>query len=66
MTDEAKILSQVNLMTAENIHVNAFMYEPLLDISNSHLKKLYDKVKNLNEDIASREIAATIKNNNIK
>lgn len=65
MKEEIKTLSQVNLMTAENIHVNAFMYEPLLDISNSHLKKLYDKVKTLNEGITEREVAATIENNNV-
>ena len=53
-------------MTAENIHVNAFMYEPLLDISNSHLKKLYDKVKTLNGGIAEREVAATTESNYIK
>lgn len=64
--EEIKILSQVNLMTAENIHVNAFMYEPLLDISNSHLKKLYDKVKTLNGGIAEREVAATTESNYIK
>jgi len=57
MKEEIKTLSQVNLMTAENIHVNAFMYEPLLDISNNHLKKLYDKVKYLNVSIAEKEIA---------
>jgi energy-coupling factor transporter ATP-binding protein EcfA2 len=34
-------LEQVNLMTAENIHLNTFMYEPLIDISIHSLKKLY-------------------------
>lgn len=34
-------LEQVNLMTPENIHLNSFMYEPILDMSNEHLKKLY-------------------------
>jgi hypothetical protein len=37
-------LKQVNLMTPENIHLNSFMYEPLLDISNQHLKRLYNRV----------------------
>ncbi len=41
------ILEQVNLMTPENIHLNSFMYEPLLDISDHHLKKLYQNIKNL-------------------
>ncbi|WP_346890365.1 hypothetical protein [Clostridium sp. UBA1056] len=33
-----KILEQVNLMTPENIHINSFMYEPILDLSDSYLK----------------------------
>ena len=41
------ILERVNLMTPENIHVNAFMYEPLIDISVFHLVDLYKKVKQL-------------------
>lgn len=41
------ILERVNLMTPENIHVNAFMYEPLIDISVFHLVDLYKKVKKL-------------------
>ncbi len=39
------LLSQVNLMTPENIHLNSFMYEPILDISDDHLRKLYSDVK---------------------
>lgn len=39
-----KILVQVNLMTPENIHLNSFMYEPLLDTSENHLKKLYKQI----------------------
>ncbi len=38
------ILNKVNLMTPENIHMNAFMYEPLIDMSVLHLKKLYEEV----------------------
>lgn len=48
--ENIKLLSQVNLMTAENIHVNAFMYEPLLDMSIHHLVDLYKRVKELNEE----------------
>lgn len=44
---EIKILEQVNLMTPENIHVNSFMYEPILDMANVHLKTLYEKINNL-------------------
>lgn len=44
-----KILKRVNLMTPENIHLNSFMYEPILDMSNEHLKVLYKDIKNLSE-----------------
>lgn len=40
-------LERVNLMTPENIHVNAFMYEPLIDISDLHLIDLYKNIKQL-------------------
>jgi hypothetical protein len=36
------------LMTPENIHVNSFMYEPILDMSDEHLRKLYEEVLALN------------------
>lgn len=42
-----KVLGQVNLMTPENIHLNSFMYEPILDMSDRHLIQLYADVKNL-------------------
>lgn len=41
------VLDRVELMTPENIHVNAFMYEPLIDMSDHHLRKLYADVKAL-------------------
>lgn len=39
------ILDRVALMTPENIHLNSFMYEPLVDMSDEHLKRLYSDVK---------------------
>ena len=45
--DNVKILEEVNLMTPENIHINAFMYEPLIDMSIFHLLDLYEKIKSL-------------------
>jgi hypothetical protein len=42
-----KALSQVVLMTPENIHMNSFMYEPLMDMSNHHLITLYQTIKDL-------------------
>lgn len=48
-TDESvQTLGQVNLMTPENIHLNSFMYEPILDMSDDHLKRLYTDVIALN------------------
>jgi hypothetical protein len=40
-------LDKVGLMTPENIHVNAFMYEPIIDMSDDNLRKLYQKVLEL-------------------
>jgi hypothetical protein len=34
-------IQRVILMTPENIHLNSFMYEPILDMAEEHLKKLY-------------------------
>jgi uncharacterized protein YktA (UPF0223 family) len=41
------IINKVNLMTPENIHINAFMYEPLIDMSIQHLINLYKEVSEL-------------------
>ena len=58
-----KLLEKVNLMTSENIHLNSFMYEPLLDISENHLKDLYLNVKTLISTAemteAQEEVAST-------
>jgi hypothetical protein len=42
-----EVLEKVNLMTPENIHLNSFMFEPILDISDQHLKQLYKEVMQL-------------------
>lgn len=41
---ELRVLEQVQLMTPENIHLNSFMYEPILDLGIRHLKRLYADV----------------------
>lgn len=41
------VLERVTMLTPENIHLNSFMYEPLLDMSDFHLKDLYKDVLNL-------------------
>ncbi|NCB49884.1 MAG: hypothetical protein EOM53_04325 [Alphaproteobacteria bacterium] len=40
-----EILKRVNLITPENIHVNSFMYEPILDMGDGELRELYKLVK---------------------
>jgi hypothetical protein len=42
--DTIQTIQRVVLMTPENIHVNSFMYEPILDMSDEHLRKLYADV----------------------
>ncbi|WP_109210231.1 MULTISPECIES: phage infection protein [Microbacterium] len=47
-TDESlRTLDDVVLMTPENIHVNSFMYEPIIDLSDAALRELYTRVKSL-------------------
>ena len=43
------IYERVVMMTPENIHVNSFMYEPLLDMDDFYLKKLYRDILMLND-----------------
>jgi len=38
-------LKRVNLITPENIHINSFMYEPILDMGDDELRELYKTVK---------------------
>lgn len=43
-TSAIEVLQRVILMTPESIHLNSFMYEPILDMSDEHLKRLYQAV----------------------
>lgn len=45
--NEEKIIKKILLMTPESIHINSFMYEPILDMWDWHLRKLYKEVKML-------------------
>jgi hypothetical protein len=45
--NQLETIQRVILMTPENIHLNSFMYEPILDMSDDHLKKLYEDVLTL-------------------
>lgn len=46
-SDSLNVLDEVMLVTPEYIHINAFMYEPLIDLKGDKLKKLYLAVKEL-------------------
>jgi len=41
---EVEVIKKVNLITPQNIHINSFMYEPILDMSDIELKTLYTDV----------------------
>lgn len=42
-----RVLEEVNIMTPENIHINSFMYEPILDMDINELTKLYNNIKEI-------------------
>lgn len=42
-----RVLQKVILMTPESIHLNSFMYEPILDMSDEHLRRLYNDMLKL-------------------
>lgn len=51
INDEAvKVLETVVMITPANIHLNSFMFEPILDMSINQLFDQYNKVKNLASD----------------
>ncbi|OWQ77640.1 phage infection protein [Stenotrophomonas maltophilia] len=42
--ESSDVLRKVMLMTPESIHLNSFMYEPILDMADDHLRRLYSRV----------------------
>lgn len=46
--DEKRVIQKVLMITPENIHINSFMFEPILDTPLDHLYTCLEKVKNLN------------------
>ena len=42
-----RILGKVSITVSSNIHLNSFMYEPILDLSIDHLIKLYREIEKL-------------------
>ena len=51
-----EVLEKVNIMTPENIHLNSFMFEPILDLSDHHLKQLYNDVLKLIKEAEVEEV----------
>lgn len=45
---ELRTLEKVSITVSSNIHLNSFMYEPILDLSIEHLISLYGEILNLN------------------
>ena len=41
------VLNEVSIMTPEHIHINSFMYEPLLDMDITELLRLFNRIKML-------------------
>lgn len=46
-SESVKTLKQVNIVTPETIHINSFMFEPIVDMSIDELQTLYTEVRNL-------------------
>ena len=49
-----RILEKVSITVSSNIHLNSFMYEPILDLTVEHLVSLYHEVGRLGVEV-SRE-----------
>lgn len=48
--DAIDVLQRVVLMTPESLHLNSFMYEPILDMSDEHLRRLLNDVRALEKN----------------
>lgn len=51
--EAGNLMEQVLLMTPENIHMNSFMFEPILDMSPHHLHELYRSIKGMLDSLES-------------
>ena len=48
--DTCRIFDKVQIITPEHLHINSFMYEPLIDLSGESLRELYNEVDSLGAD----------------
>ncbi len=46
-SEAIRSLEKVSITVSSNIHLNSFMYEPILDLTIEHLIALYTEIKNL-------------------
>ena len=46
-TSDMHTLEKVSITVSSNIHLNSFMYEPILDLTIEHLVRLYQEVQGL-------------------
>lgn len=51
-------LDKVNIMTPENIHLNSFMFEPILDMSIIKLGELYKSISALHQSSVKTETSS--------
>ena len=52
-----ELMDRVNLMTPENIHLNSFMYEPILDMSSKHLSDLYKEIDRITPNSSGNDVS---------
>ncbi len=48
-----KLIDRMLIISSENVHINAFMYEPLIDISLSELKSLFNLISRIENPLGS-------------
>ena len=46
--EQSRVVDEINIMTPESIHLNSFMYEPIIDMSDWALKRLFVEALKLN------------------
>ena len=49
--NDMRTLNRISITVSSNLHINSFMYEPIIDLSIETLKDLYSKVKQLKVSI---------------
>ncbi len=47
LPEETDQLKRVNLITPEHIHINSFMYEPLIDLDKKQIINLYESINKI-------------------